>query len=68
HARELQAGHAAGPGVVANQSFQLARALVASGGDRARAAQLAADARAELARYPFEKSRLAELEAWQATH
>ena len=65
-ALRLQAAHPAPPGMVAELRFQLARALVATGGDRARAAQLADDARAELVRYSFEKARLDELDAWRA--
>jgi tetratricopeptide (TPR) repeat protein len=56
----------AAPGVVANLRYQLARALVATHGDRARARALIEDARAELAKYPFEKPLLDEVDAWRA--
>ncbi|HTR52068.1 MAG TPA: serine/threonine-protein kinase [Kofleriaceae bacterium] len=64
-ALKLQSDHPAPPGVLAELRFQLARALVASGGDRARAAELAADARAELVHYPFAQTRVSELDAWR---
>jgi tetratricopeptide (TPR) repeat protein len=63
-ALHLEDGHTAPPGVVGNIRFQLARALVASSRDRARADELTAAARTELARYPFTKPRLDELDAW----
>jgi tetratricopeptide (TPR) repeat protein len=61
------AGHAAAPGVRAEAQFLLARALVATRGDRARASELVAAARDELARYPFMKAKLAELDTWRAS-
>jgi tetratricopeptide (TPR) repeat protein len=67
HALALQQGHLAPPGAIADLKFRLSRALIASGGDRARAAQLADEAHAELVRYPFEQSQLAEVDAWRAT-
>jgi tetratricopeptide (TPR) repeat protein len=65
-ALRLQTGRPAAPGVLANIQYQLARALVASGGDTTRAGTLAAAARAELARYAFEQPLLARLDAWRA--
>ena len=62
----LQTGKPAGPGVVGNLQFQLARALVASGGDRARARELATKAREEMARYPFKSTLRDEIDAWLA--
>src|SRR5439155_1509016 len=50
------------PGVVANIQYQLARALVASGGDRERARQLAGKAHDELVRYAFKASLLKEVD------
>ena len=64
-ARQLQIGHPAAPGVLANLEFQLARALVASGGDRERAGDLASHARAELQKYPFLASLLDRVDAWR---
>jgi serine/threonine protein kinase/tetratricopeptide (TPR) repeat protein len=61
-----QAGRVAPPGLVANVRYQLARALVASGGDRQRATELATQARDELARFPFQKRLLDEVDAWIA--
>ena len=66
-ALSLQAKHPAAPGVVANLQYQLARALVASHGDRARAAELARSARDELAKVAFKKPLLDELDAWRAS-
>ncbi|MGE5184978.1 MAG: tetratricopeptide repeat protein, partial [Acidobacteriota bacterium] len=65
-ALQLQTGHVAAPGVLADIQFQLARALAASGKDRERARELAARAREELARYPFKQAELAQLDAWAA--
>jgi serine/threonine protein kinase len=64
----LQAPVPTAPGVVANLEYQLARALVAIKGDRARARELADKARDELAKYPFKKPLLDELDAWRAKH
>ncbi|MGE5187266.1 MAG: tetratricopeptide repeat protein, partial [Acidobacteriota bacterium] len=62
----LQATTPAAPGVVGNLRYQLARALVASHGDLSRARELVAQAREELAKYPFKKPLLDELDAWRA--
>jgi tetratricopeptide (TPR) repeat protein len=62
----LQATAPAAPGVVANLRYQLARALVASHGDRGRARALVTEAREELAKYPFKQPLLDELDAWRA--
>jgi tetratricopeptide (TPR) repeat protein len=64
----LQKGNPAGPGVVANLQYQLARALVATKGDRARARDLVDKARDELAKYPFRKPLLDEVDSWRAKH
>jgi hypothetical protein len=64
----IQAPVPAAPGVVANLQYQLARALVATKGDRARARDLADKARDELAKYPFKKPLLDELDAWRSKH
>jgi tetratricopeptide (TPR) repeat protein len=72
-ARELEralrvmTGHVAAPGALANARFQLARALVASHGERARASELVAAALDELGRYPFLKAKRAAVEAWRAS-
>jgi hypothetical protein len=66
-ALRLQTGTPAAPGVLANLRFQLSRALLATGGDRSRAAQLADQAREELAKYEFKRPQLAELDQWRAT-
>jgi tetratricopeptide (TPR) repeat protein len=64
----LQAGTPAAPGVLANLQYQLARALVATKGDRARPRELVDKAREELARYPFKKPLLDELDTWRTKH
>jgi tetratricopeptide (TPR) repeat protein len=64
-ARRLQIGHPAAPGMLANLEFQLARALVASGGDHERAADLVNDARAELQKYPFLAPLMDRVDAWR---
>jgi hypothetical protein len=68
HALELQATVPAAPGVLANLQYQLARALVATKGDRARARDLVDKARDDLARYPFKKRLLDEVESWRIGH
>jgi serine/threonine protein kinase len=64
----LQTGHSAAPGAIANLQFQLARALLATGGDHERARSLVASAATELARYPFKKPLLDQLTAWRAAN
>ena len=54
------------PGDHARAELALARALVASNGDRSRAMQLAIAARAELAAWPFLFSDIREVDAWIA--
>jgi tetratricopeptide (TPR) repeat protein len=68
HALQLQAGQPTGPGLVANLEYQLARALVATRQDLPRARDLVTKARDELAKLPFKKSLLDELDAWSAKH
>jgi tetratricopeptide (TPR) repeat protein len=68
HAIDLQGNQPASPGVVANLDYQLARALVVSKQDLPRARDLAMKARDELAKLPFKKSQLDELDAWRAQH
>ena len=63
----LSSAHPFFPGWVAQIRFDLAKALVASNGDRARAVQLAKLARADLANLPERKAELAALDAWQQT-
>lgn len=67
HALALQGKQPAGPGVVANLEYQLARALVATGKGRARAGELVAKASEDLKRYPFEKVLLDEVDAWRTS-
>jgi tetratricopeptide (TPR) repeat protein len=70
-ALKLQSGHPAGPGVTANLDYQLARALVATNVDRvdrARARELVTKAHDELAKLPFKKPLLDEVDVWQAKH
>jgi serine/threonine-protein kinase len=67
-ALQLQASVPAAPGAVANVEYQLARALVAIKGDRARVRDLIAKSRDELAKYPFKKPLLDELDSWRAKH
>jgi hypothetical protein len=68
HALALQAPVPAAPGIVANLEYQVARVLVATKGDRARARELVDKARDELAKYPFKKPLLDELDSWRAKH
>jgi Tfp pilus assembly protein PilF len=68
HALELQGSQPASPGVVANLEYQLARALAATKQDLPRARELATKAHDELAKIPFKKSLLDELDAWRAKH
>jgi tetratricopeptide (TPR) repeat protein len=68
HALELQTGQPAGPGFVANLEYQLARALVASKQDLPRARDLVTKARDDLAKIPFKKPLLDELDAWRTKH
>ena len=62
----LSSAHPFFPGWVAQIRFNLAKALVASNGDRSRAAQLAKLARADFANLPERKGELAALDAWQS--
>jgi tetratricopeptide (TPR) repeat protein len=64
----LQADKPAGPGVVANLDYQLARALVAMKADRGRARDLVTKAHDELAKLSFKKPLLDEVDAWRAQH
>jgi tetratricopeptide (TPR) repeat protein len=67
-ALKLQSDHPAGRGVIANLDYQLARALVATKADRARARELVTKAHDELAKLPFKKPLLDEVDVWQAKH
>jgi hypothetical protein len=64
----LQTGQPTFPGVIANLDYQLARVLVATKSDRARAKELVTKARDELARIPFKKQLLDDIDAWRASH
>lgn len=65
-ATTLSQGRALYPGWAAEIQFRLAQALVATGGDRVRAAKLAESAEAELSTLPFRKAVYTELAAWRA--
>jgi tetratricopeptide (TPR) repeat protein len=66
-ATTLAKGRVLYPGWAAEIRFRLAQALVATGGDRTRAAELSAIARTELATLPFRKVVHDELVAWRAS-
>jgi tetratricopeptide (TPR) repeat protein len=64
-ALSLQLAHPGLRGMTGNLQFQVARALVASRGDRNRAKELADAAHADLEKYAFERPLLDQLEAWR---
>ncbi|HUB09342.1 MAG TPA: serine/threonine-protein kinase [Myxococcales bacterium] len=63
-AQELLARHQPSAGELAAVRFTLAKALVASGGDPDRAAELARQAREELSQLPWKARQLTEVDAW----
>ena len=62
----LSGAHPLYPGCVAEIRSLLARALVLARGDRVRAADLASQAAEELAKLPWRKAMLDDLNAWRA--